>query len=513
MRKNLIEEFDHCCQRYPAKTAVVDQNKSLTFEELSTRAMALAGMLTEKLGEQHNVPIAVLIPKCAEVVISDLAISYSCNIFMNLDVNLPTARLQNILATIKPVLLITNQKIAEKLSGIDTPVVCLDMEKLPETVNEKLHLRLLQGLQNQIDTDPYCIINTSGSTGVPKGVILNHRSFFDFYDWSLEMFHFDGNEIIGSLSPVVFDIYDYELCLLMLSGATMVLLDANLGVFPARLLEAVAKHRVNFIFWVPTIMVNIANLNLLEKIDIHCLKTIWFAGEVFPTKQFNYWRRHLPDATFVNLYGPIEITLDCTYYIADHELAINEPLPIGYPCRNTDIIILDEQDHLCSTGEIGELCVRGTSLAMGYYNNPEKTQAVFVQNPLNHTYPELIYRTGDLAYRDSGGKIMFKGRKDSIIKHMGYRIELGEIEHIAVNTLKLVSNCCVVYNRAKKAITMIYEKSESVAELDLKKAIGSQVPKYMVPTDYIQVEVLPRNTNGKIDRLKLTQMVNEAEIQ
>ena len=297
--------------------------------------------------------------------------------------------------------------------------------------------------------------------------------------------------------------------MLLLSGSTIVLLDANLAVFPIRLLQTVAEYQVNFIFWVPTIMVNIANKDLLSKIDLSCLNTVWFAGEVFPTKQFNYWKHNLPKTTFVNLYGPIEITLDCTYFIVDHEFPDNEPLPIGYPCNNTDILILNDSNQKCVIGEIGEICVRGTSLAMGYYNNPEKTAAVFVQNPLNNSYPERIYRTGDLAYVDESGVIIFKGRKDSLVKHMGYRIELGEIEHIVVNTLKLVPNCCVVYNISKKTITMIYEKASTVTAVDIKNALGTQMPRYMVPTEFIQMEQLPRNTNGKIDRLKISKMVNE----
>lgn len=512
MRKNLVEEFDYCWKEYPDKVAVIDQDGCVRFKELASKAIVLANRIVDQLDGQRNVPIAILLPKCSNIVVSDLAVTYSCNIFMNLDIGLPIARLQNILALTKPALILTNSKMESAAVQFGVSVLNLDTADLDCGYDAQVYERLMNRLRDQIDTDPYCIINTSGSTGTPKGVVLNHRSFFDFYDWSLDTFHFDGTEIIGSLSPVVFDIYDFELCLLMMSGATIVLLDANLGVFPARLLETVSKYQVNFIFWVPTIMVNIANLNLLEKIDVSCLKTVWFAGEVFPTKQFNYWRRILKETAFVNLYGPIEITLDCTYYIADHELADNEPLPIGYPCRNTDVLILNESDQLCAVGEIGELCVRGSSLAMGYYNNPEKTAAAFVQNPLNRFYPELIYRTGDLAYQDESGKIIFKGRKDSLIKHMGYRIELGELEHIAVNILKLVSNSCVVYNKKKKAITMIYEKSEAVTALSLKKAFASQVPKYMVPSDYIQVDILPRNTNGKIDRLKLTQMVNESQI-
>lgn len=511
MRKNLVEEFDRCWRDHPTKTAVIDQSGSITFEQLARKSMALAGIITKDLHGRRNTPVAVLLPKCANVVVSDLAISYSCNIFMNLDIHLPEARLQNILALIKPAMILTNNQMAETANRFGISVVNLDTAELDAIQIDKIHEGLMESLCNQIDTDPYCIINTSGSTGTPKGVVLNHRSFFDFYDWSLETFHFDGSEMIGSLSPVVFDIYDYELCLLMMKGSTMVLLEASLGIFPARLLETLAEYKINFIFWVPTIMVNIANLNLLEKIDVSCLKTIWFAGEVFPTKQFNYWRRSLKNTTFANLYGPIEITLDCTYYIAENQLPDDEALPIGYPCRNTDVLLLNDQDQFCAVDEIEELCVRGTSLAMGYYNNQEKTAAAFVQNPLNCAYPELIYRTGDLAYRDHEGKFIFKGRKDNLIKHMGYRIELGEIEHIAVNTLKLVPNCCVVYNRTKKAITMIYEKSETAADITLKKALGQQLPRYMVPTDYVQLEILPRNATGKIDRLKLTQMVNQCQ--
>lgn len=508
MINNLIAEFDYRYKSYEGKVAVIDQDRHITFCELAAKALNLADFLIRETQEVRNTPIAVFLPKCGMAVVADLAIAYSANPFMNLDIKLPQTRIDNILNRVQPAMILSRKEYADVLAGTEIPVVYLDEIDISDRFSANVHDKVMHRLERQIDTDPFCIINTSGSTGTPKGVILNHRSFFDFYNWAVETFHFSGNEIIGSLSPIVFDIFDFELCLLMLSGSQMVLLNANLAIFPARLLQCVEEHRVNFIFWVPTIMVNIANMDLLQKVDVSCLKTIWFAGEVFPTKQFNYWRGHLPEATFVNLYGPIEITLDCSYYIADHELPDDQPLPIGRPCNNTDILLLNDEDHLCAEGEIGEICVRGTSLAMGYYNNPEKTNAAFVQNPLNHSYPELIYRTGDLGYWDKSGVIMFKGRKDSLIKHMGYRIELGEIEHIAVNTLKIVSNCCVVYDRNKNAITMIYENPGEVTAVQIRKALATQMPRYMVPTEYIEIELLPRNTNGKIDRLKLTQMVN-----
>ena len=161
---------------------------------------------------------------------------------------------------------------------------------------------------------------------------------------------------------------------------------------------------------------------------------------------------------------------------------------------------LKTEKMVSKDGEDGELCVRGTSLAMGYYNNPEKTQAAFVQNPLNKYYPEIIYRTGDIVCKNKNGEIMFKGRKDTLIKHLGYRIELGEIEHIIVSVLKIVDNVCVMYDKVKKEIVCVYENESEISMADFRKKIGDELPKYMLPTKYIHTENMPRNTNGKIDR-------------
>ena len=457
-------------------------------------------------------PVAVFLPKSIELVYTDLGIAYSGNPFMNLDIKTPMERIRNILELIKPACIVTNGEYIEQIRGIsngllDFPYFVVDVDKdvnYSEGIIDEVDI--LTRRMNLVDTDPFCLINTSGSTGTPKGVILNHRSFYDFIDWAVETFDLDGNEIMGSLSPAVFDIYDFELCMLMIYGSTMVILDAGLAAWPARLLETMNTHHVNFIFWVPSIMVNIANMNLLDKIPLKELSIVWFAGEVFPTKQFLYWYDNLPDTRFANLYGPIEITLDCTFYEVKSRPDENDPLPIGVPCRNTDILILNEDDGVCGDGEEGELCVRGTSLAMGYYNNPEKTAAAFVQNPLNSAYPELIYRTGDVVVRNADGIIHFKGRRDSLIKHMGYRIELGEIEHVIVNELKLVEYCCAVYRSQEKKIVLYYEKENEISKADFKKQLMKVFPNYMIPGEYIRMDLLPRNTNGKIDRLKLKEL-------
>ncbi|MGN0666500.1 MAG: amino acid adenylation domain-containing protein [Huintestinicola sp.] len=507
MNINFVDIFESAVCRNRDKTAVVHKDEKITFGELRERAVNASHCLNRCIENAVNTPVAVFLPKEINTVIADLAAMYSAEPFMNLDVKTPRDRIKNTLDTIRPCAVITSRKYAANFDEMSIPVLFIEeMTEAPENCGEIIERHTVL-----IDTDPFCIINTSGSTGTPKGVVLNHRSFFDFMYWSVERFGFDGSEVMGSLSPVVFDIFDFELCMMMMCGSTIVLLDASLAAFPVRLLEALNKNNVSFIFWVPSIMVNIANMKLLDSVSVPSLRLIWFAGEVFPSKQFLYWYDHLPHAKFVNLYGPIEITLDCTYHVIEERPEESDPLPIGIPCRNTDILILDGDDKKCSAGIEGELCVRGTSLAMGYYNNPEKTAAAFTQNPLNSSYPELIYRTGDIVCMDENGLIHFKGRKDSLIKHMGYRIELSEIEHILINSLKLVKYCCAVYHYSKKEIVLYYENENEISAGEFRKALKEYLPAYMIPGVYNKMELLPRNTNGKIDRLTLKNLINSED--
>ncbi len=509
MKINLIEYFESTLIKNTQKVAIIDKERMVTFGELGNKSKLLANTINELLNIE-NQPIAIYLPKSIEAVVADIACMYSGNIYMNLDVKTPAERIKNILELISPRIIVSNtQFITNIIDIIPERIQIINLDKINWT-QECTGLSGQKNWWNLIDTDPLCIINTSGSTGTPKGVVLNHRSFFDFTEWAQEEFGFTDHEVIGSLSPLVFDIYSYELCLLMSRGSTMVLIPDNLSAFPVTILKLLEEKKVSFIFWVPTIMVNIANMDLLGRIQLPDLKLCWFAGEVFPTKQFNYWRRKLPHVLFANLYGPIEITLDCTYFKVERELKDEEPIPIGFPCRNTDILILDENNQqVVEKHKEGELCVRGTSLAMGYYNNPERTAAAFVQNPLNKAYPEIIYRTGDIVFINKLGELVFKGRKDSLVKHLGYRIELGEIEHVIINKLKLVKNGCVVYSFVRKEITLFYEAEKELTAAEFRLAIGKELPKYMIPTVYHCLEQLKRNTNGKIDRLYYNKQVND----
>ena len=511
MQINILEYLENGAARQcPDKVAILDSPRSYTFAELERYAKRCATLLIRRVDVTSR-PVAVFLPKSADMVLADLGIVYSGNIYANLDIKSPAQRVKGILGNIAPVLVITSRALAPQLAAVGVPDTALFFfEDVEGESLEPDGVALWRRLEAVIDTDPLCIIHTSGSTGLPKGVVLSHRGTIDFMDWCFETLKLDGSERIGSLSPFYFDIYTLELNLCIAKGATLVIIPDQLAIFPAKLVEFLQQQAISFLFWVPSIMVNICNQGLLEQFDLSALKTAFFAGEVFPMKHLNHWRRALPQATFVNLYGPIEITVDCTYFVLDREFADDEGLPIGFPCRNTDILILNEENRPCAVEGRGELCVRGSSLALGYWNDPEKTAKAFVQNPLNTSYPELIYRTGDQVYRNRRGEIMFVGRLDFQIKHLGYRIELPEIEY-QVLAIEQIANACVLYNKGKKEITLFYETRDGeLSPAAIRQKLSQIFPKYMLPTAFHQMKELPRNPNGKIDRnglsVRLEQM-------
>jgi amino acid adenylation domain-containing protein len=507
MQINVLEYFTQgALAKCPTKVAIVDDDRRYTFEELEYAAKNCAALILQRTAA-FNRPIGVFLSKGFTTIVANLGVLYSGNCYANLDCKSPRERLKAILQNLGASLLITSAAHAATLRGLGVPEGQLLL--IETAMNGKPacdHARLATRLDQVIDTDPLCIVHTSGSTGIPKGVALNHRGTIDFMDWAFQRLGLDGSEVIGSLSPFYFDIYTLELFLCLAKGATLVIIPEQFAAFPAKLLDFMTAQAVSFIFWVPTIMVNIANQDLLAKWKLAALKKIFFAGEVFPTRHLNYWRRHLPGAQFVNLYGPIEISVDCTYFVVDRDLADDEKLPIGFPCRNTDILILNERNQPVQGDEPGELCVRGSSLALGYWNNPERTARAFVQNPLNPHYPERIYRTGDLVYRNARGEIMFIGRKDFQIKHLGYRIEMGEIEHAALQVAG-IRNACVVYQPERKEIILFYEADQELSPAGIREQLGTFIPKYMFPTVFHRLEQLPRNPNGKIDREKLLRRV------
>jgi len=495
----VLHYLEKTVQKFPDKTAIQDQNGSISFAELREKAISLAGYIADKLLNKTRLPILVYLPKSKESIIAFMGILYSGNIYTPTNVRFPFPKVQGIIDVLSPALYISDKKHAQQLfdNGIPSENVLI----LENTVSSPFDFDINQNLFKMIDTDPVDILFTSGSTGKPKGVTICHRSIIDYIEWAAECFDILENEVIGNQAPFYFDNSMLDIYLCLKTGAQMNIIPENIFAFPARLVEYLEEMNINFIFWVPSVICHIANLDALKDSKPSNLRKILFAGEVMPNKQLNYWRSHLPDAIYANLYGPTEITVDCTYYIVDREFDDDEPLPIGGICENTDVLLLDEKNNLITEAGIqGELCVRGSSLAHGYWNDPEKTAAAFCQNPLNPHYPEPIYRTGDLAHYNDLGEIMFDGRKDFQIKHLGNRIELGEIEAAAasLDNVKVVSSD---YDTVKQEIVLFYLGDLEKKQLQI--SLLEQLPKYMVPTRYIKLDEFPYNDNSKIDRIKL----------
>ena len=495
MKINLIEAFEETVSLFPNKLAVVDNEYRGTFAQLRSSAITLS-IEINKTTTQLNKPIAIFLPKSKDAIISFIAALYSGNCYAPLDIKNPEQRIESILEVLKPALIITNTVLFDTIGKISPNVKILNID----TISDSDKVDTNKSYLNCIDTDPAYIIHTSGSTGVPKGVAISHRSIFDYIHWAIYAFDISKNENIGNQASFIFDNSTLDIYLMMFTGASLNLIPNHLFAFPLKLVEYLKINNINFIFWVPSVLVTIANQKILEKVNLLTLKKVLFAGEVMPTKQLKYWINNLDEnVIFANLYGPTEITVDCTYYIVDRSFEDSELLPIGFPCRNTDILILNAKNELCKKGEHGELCVRGSSLALGYWNNFEKTDLMFVQNPLNKSFHEKIYKTGDIVFFNELNEIIFVGRKDFQIKHLGYRIELGEIEHAVLRVFHSIA-ACALYDQIKNEIVLVYESEQEISLADFRIKLNSVLAKYMIPNRYVKLDKLPKSPSGKIDR-------------
>ena len=294
------------------------------------------------------------------------------------------------------------------------------------------------------------------------------------------------------------DIYSTLKC-----GATMQMIPKQYFSFPMKLLDFLCEREVTTLIWAVSALCIITTLKGFDYKIPKKVNKVMFSGEVMPVKHLNLWRQALPDALYVNLYGPTEITCNCTYYIVDRDFQPGEMLPIGQAFPNEKVFLLDEENGLVTEpGKMGEICVSGTALALGYYHNKEQTRKAFVQNPLNPWYMELIYRTGDLGSYNDRMELCFSTRKDFQIKHMGHRIELGEIES-AIEKMEQVNRTCCIYDSKAGKILAFYEGA--VERRQLQKKLREFLPAFMLPNRYIPVDRLPLTKNGKIDRKRLLQ--------
>lgn len=483
-------------EKFPKKIALVDKNGEITFKELYFFAKKIASCIAKQT--IFNSPIAVFMPKSSKCIIAFQGILYSGNFYAMLDVKNPDERLKKITNKLLPSIIITDNDNVDRAKSIfeNVNIVVYD-EMLSTEINDNI----IGEISNNVnDTDPAAIYFTSGSTGTPKGVILTHRGIYDFIEWIHDTFEVEENLRMANQTPFYFCMSIPDIFLTLKKGGALYIVPQMLFMFPVKLADFLESNNINFLWWVPTALISIAKPKIFEKHSFNSLKIIVFGGEVFTTKYLNLWRRKYPHVKFLNLYGPTECTDTTHYYEVTREFEDSEPIPLGKSRKNIRELILDENDLPVKHGEIGELCILGAALSLGYYNDPERTREVFVQNPLNKNYVEKMYRTGDLVRYNENNELIYEGRKDFQIKRYGYRIELREIES-AANSVDGVDLSCAVYMKSSEEIRLYYTGN---ANMDtVKNQVEAGVPKYMLPEKIVKIDKMPLNASGKIDRYKL----------
>ncbi len=496
IQTNILEYLEKTVKEVPDKTAYTDGKHGLTFAEVFRYSRAIGSYLSRE--GFYREPVVIYMKKSPEAVAAFYGAVYGRCFYVPFDEEMPEYRVSLILETLKPRLMICDAYTEKKLIKIGFSGRTLRFEDAVKT--EIRDEKLAEIREVSMDTDPIYIVFTSGSTGVPKGVAACHRSVLDYVENLSKVLGFNRETVFGNQSPLYFDACLKELYPTMMFGATTYLVPKSLFMFPVKLVEYLNENHINTVCWVVSALTMISSMGTFDKVVPKYLHTVAFGSEVFPIKQFNLWRHALPKAQFTNLYGPTECTGMSCYYRVNREFGPDDVIPIGRPFKNTEILLLNDEDQPAGEGETGEICIRGTCVTLGYYRNPEKTKEVFVQNPLNDCYPELIYRTGDIGRYNEFGELVFVSRKDHQIKHMGHRIELGEIE-VHVNQMAGIRMSCCVYDKEREKIVLFYVGDAEGK--DIIKALKEKLPRYMIPNLVEKIEEMPFTANGKLNRMEL----------
>lgn len=496
---NVLEYLEQTVPRVPDKVAFADDNTQLTFAQISQNARAVgSALLADGLAAE---PVVVFMEKSPQAINAFFGVIYAGCYYVPLDVEMPAFRIEMILEQLKPRAVICDDVTKELPAKFGYDGKCYLFDEMAAAPVNDAALAAVRA--KQLDIDPIYIVFTSGSTGVPKGILANHRSVIDYIENLSETLGFNENTVFGNQTPLYFDACLKELYPTLKFGGTTWLVPKPYFSFPMKLVEYLNAHQINTVCWVVSALTMISATGTFQFAKPETLRTIAFGSEVFPVKQFKLWREAVPEAKFTNLYGPTEATGMSCYYHVNRDFEETEAIPIGRPFRNTGIILLDENNKEAAYGEPGEICIRGTCLTMGYFGQPEKTAEVFTQNPLQTRYPELIYRTGDIAHYNADGDLVFVSRKDYQIKHMGHRIELGEIE-INAGLFDGIEAVGCIYDKVKGKIVLFY--TGAVEKAALAAYLKGRVPRYMQPNKIIQIDAMPHTPNGKLDRKALLAM-------
>ncbi len=499
---------------HPDQVAVVDGERSLTYAELESRSNQVAHLL-RSLGVAQGDRVGIYLRKSIESLVGIYATMKAGAAYVPLDPSAPTQRIGYIASNCGIRHLITGKEKKrawsavleesrsavpgiEHLLVLNAPEVAADLPGV--TVHsaadadghpvEALHLDV-------VAQDLAYILYTSGSTGMPKGVMLSHLACRGFVDWAVDEFDVTERDVLSSHAPLHFDLSTFDLYAAAAAAGTLVLVPPTLSVFPVEIVKFIETHEISVWYSVPSILTMVVEHAELEVGGLPSVRVMLFAGEVFPTKYLSRLMRLLPHAEFANLYGPTETNV-CTYHrVPAPPPEEDPPIPIGAAIANVDTFVVGDDGEVVDPGEVGELYVRGPTVMRGYWGDLERTRERLVRDPRDPEFGDAVYTTGDLVRQGADGGYVFLGRRDNQIKSRGYRIELGDIES-AINAHGDVIECAVVAvpdelvtNRIHAYVAVSSEISEAV----LVAFCAERIPKYMVPERFVFHGELPEDLN------------------
>ncbi len=492
MFTSVLDWLDARASDRPDKAAYICGDESLSFKRLSDITKSAGTYLAGKITPEE--PVICMSGRHPYTPAYFLSVVRAGGVYAPIDSTMPVARLQQMIEVAHADYMLVDRGSLEKASSLGFEGEIIVAEDIVDTpVDEAL---LQSARENITELSPLYIIFTSGSTGKPKGVITSHHSLMCYIDAVSEVLHVDDTDVFGGQAPLDYIAAVRDIYFPLKSGATTVIIPKSEFAIPTELFNTLNRNKVTALCWSVAGVELPAKLNAFSETKPEYLKKVCFSGSVMSTKLLRVWQDALPDVMFVNQYGPTESTASCTYHVVQGKVEEDTVLPIGRPYKHYGIMLLNEDNTPTADGETGEICVKGPCLALGYYRNPEKTAESFMQNPLNDTYRELIYKTGDLGSFNADGELMFHGRKDRQIKHMGHRIELEEIEG-AAKRVDGVRTCCSLYQKEKELLYLFYTGDAAPKEITL--FFRAQMPAFMVPRKVIQLDEMPALPNGKTD--------------
>jgi amino acid adenylation domain-containing protein len=531
MRELLHAEITAQAALRPDSLAIVGPDEQMTYGELEESSNRLARLL-RAAGCAPGDRVCLLMPKGAPVVAAILGVLKADATWVPIDPSSPASRIRKVLSSCESRWILA----ADTGSGVLDELVAEPdfatnhsigwMSSAPTAGRAFRPAFTWNDLASYSSAPMHCasgpddaahILFTSGSTGVPKGVIITHRNVLAFIRWARRYFGTTSNDRISWHPPLHFDLATYDIFGTLGAGATLYPVPPELSLLPHRLAEFIRQSELTQWFSVPSVLNYMAKFDAVRQDDFPTVRRVLWCGEVLPTPTLIYWMQRLPHSTFTNLYGPTEATIASSYFTvpACPEDERTE-IPIGRACPGEELLVLDESLRPLPAGEIGDLYIRGVGLSPGYWRDEEKTRNAFLPNPLGGPSGDRIYRTGDLARMGSDGFVYYIGRADTQIKSRGYRIELGEIES-ALHSLGVLRECAVVgvpssgFEGTAICCTYVLDGVEGITPAKLRERLTKLVPNYMLPSRWLQLDVLPKNANGKIDRPALRAMFNKYE--